>query len=511
MRKSRVTLLHLGLTGLLTGLHCYSPAQQVQVQYNTGTTYQTIRNFSASDAWSCQFTGNWPDAKKNAMADWLFSMDTLGDGSPKGIGLSLWRMNIGAGSTQQGANSGIRDEWRRASALALDGTPESAEVKAQLWFMQAARSRGVEQFLGFYNSPPVQLTRNGKAFATNKVTNIDSTQYSAFAAQAVKAVQHIKTATGITLDYLSPINEPQWDWSDGGQEGSPYYNREISGVFKAMHTAFKSNGLTTKLLVGEAGSHKYMLPNSDRPGKDDQVKAFFQKNPTTYLGNLNTISRTIASHSYFSTSPAAEAIDLRKRVAAQVAGVKGLEFWQSEYCILGDNAGEIDGNKKDTGITAALYVAGVIHKDLVYANAAAWQWWIAISAYDYKDGLIYIDQKKEDGNYSDSKMLWALGNYSRFVRPGMRRFEVATTGNVQASGFAGAGNKELVFVLVNAGNEAQQVSLVNARGNKNTSAVPVTTYTTSAAGKLLKGSATAANTTIPAKSIVTVILQTKKK
>jgi hypothetical protein len=37
-------------------------------------TYQTIENFGASDCWSVQFTGNWPDAKKNAMADWLFSL-----------------------------------------------------------------------------------------------------------------------------------------------------------------------------------------------------------------------------------------------------------------------------------------------------------------------------------------------------------------------------------------------------------------------------------------------------
>lgn len=507
MRKTRVTFLHLGLTGLLTAVCCYGPAQQVQVQYNTGTTYQTMRNFAASDAWACQFTGNWPEAKKNAMADWLFSMDTLSDGSPKGIGLSLWRMNIGAGSTQQGNQSGIRDQWRRAAAPAVDGRPESAEVKAQLWFMQAARSRGVQQFLGFYNSPPVQLTRNGKAFATNKVTNIDSSNYAAFAAQAVKAVQHIKKSTGILLNYLSPINEPQWDWSDGGQEGSPYYNREISGVFKAMHAAFKSSGLSTKLLVGEAGSHKCMLPDSDKPGKDNQVKAFFQKDADTYLGNLSTVSRSIASHSYFTTSPAVEAIALRRRVAAQVAGVKGLEFWQSEYCILGDNAGEIDGNKKDTGITSALYLAGVVHKDLVYANAAAWQWWIAISAYDYKDGLIYIDKQKEDGSYSDSKMLWALGNYSRFVRPGMQRIEAAAAGNVQVSAFAG--KKELVFVLINSGDQPQQVRLVNARGGN--TAVPVTTYTTSAAGKLHKGSATAENTPIPAKSIVTVILQTKKK
>src|SRR5690349_7168247 len=86
-------------------------------------TYQTIHNFSASDAWSCQFVGNWPDAKRNAMADWLFSMDTAANGNPRGIGLSMWRFNLGAGSSEQGSASGIRDEWRRAeSFLEADGS-----------------------------------------------------------------------------------------------------------------------------------------------------------------------------------------------------------------------------------------------------------------------------------------------------------------------------------------------------------------------------------------------------
>src|SRR5947208_3635084 len=72
--------------------------QTLDIRIDLGKTYQTIENFGASDAWSCQFTGNWPDHDRNAMADWLFSMDTLANGNPKGIGLSLWRFNIGAGS-----------------------------------------------------------------------------------------------------------------------------------------------------------------------------------------------------------------------------------------------------------------------------------------------------------------------------------------------------------------------------------------------------------------------------
>ena len=65
------------------------------IVFDPSKTYQAIDNFAASDAWSCQFVGNWPEEKKNAIADLLFSTDTLKDGTPKGIGLSMWRYNIG--------------------------------------------------------------------------------------------------------------------------------------------------------------------------------------------------------------------------------------------------------------------------------------------------------------------------------------------------------------------------------------------------------------------------------
>lgn len=506
----RLTLSHLGLALILSGSACGVYAQQAQpvrVVFDAATTYQTVRNFSASDAWSCQFVGNWPDAKKNAIADWLFSMDTLANGTPKGIGLSLWRTNLGAGSTQQGDSSGIKDEWRRAATFTTKGKG-SSEIKAQLWFMEAAKKRGVTQFLGFFNSPPVTITRNGKAFATGGNTNLDSTAYKAFALYTVSAIQQVKKKTGITFNYLSPVNEPQWGWSDGGQEGNPYYNREISGVVKAMHSAFADKGLSTKLLVTESGEHKFLFPQSDKPGKDDQVNDFFGASAAGYIGNLSTVSPVIASHSYFTTSPAARAIDIRKHIAAQVATVKGLEFWQSEYCILGDNGGEIDGNKRDTGITAALYLARVVHNDLVYANAAAWQWWTAISAYDYKDGLVYIDKNKTDGNYYDSKMLWALGNYSRFVRPGMKRIAVTANEQLEVSGYTDTNTQQLVFVVINTGKEAQQLSFSNGNTPATQQAV---LYTTSATGSLQKSAGTLHNTIIPAKSIVTVITNNNLK
>jgi O-glycosyl hydrolase len=491
---------------------CYTllaKAQQpatIVIHFNEKDTRQTIRNFAASDAWACQFTGNWPDQKRNAMADWLFSMDTSANGNPKGIGLSMWRFNIGAGSAEQGDSSGIRDPWRRAARFPLSKEDKrTAELEGQLWFLQAAKKRGVNQFLGFFNSPPVWLTKNGKAYANGGKCNIDSSHYTAFADYAAGVIKSIKESTGVNFNYLSPVNEPQWDWSDGGQEGCPYTNAEISSLVIKFNTVFLQNKINTQLLITESGDLKYLLKDSDKPGKGNQVRDFFSPLSPLYVGNLPTLTHAVASHSYFTTSPLPHAVALRNTLKDSISEYKDLAYWQSEYCILGDNAGEINGSKRDIGMNAALYIARVINTDLTEADAASWEWWTAISAYDYKDGLIYIDKNKTDGNYYSSKMLWALGNYSRFVRPGMKRIQANFTPvkDLYVSGFIKS-NKQLVWVLVNAGNTEQTVSFSDADAAHQHKRMVV--YKTDSSEDLGKHVVTGTQLQLPAQSIITVIL-----
>lgn len=478
----------------------------VSVNIDLSKKYQHVNNFGASDAWSCQFIGNWPDKKKNKIADLLFSADTLADGSPKGIALSLWRFNIGAGSTQQGQQSGIKDEWRRAeSFLNTDGTYNWQKQAGQVWFLKAAKMRGVNRFLGFVNSPPIQFTINGKAFANAGNTNIAPDHYNAFAEYLSRVVKGVEQASGVKLNYVSPVNEPQWDWSDGGQEGSPYNNTEIAGVVKAVNGTFIKNKIGAKLMVSEAGSINYLLAANDKPDKDNQLNDFFNPVSTNYIGDLPGVSKTIAGHSYFTTSPKALAIKTRVILADSVAA-RNIDFWQSEYCILGDNAGEIDGKERDLGIDAALYLASVIHTDLTVANASAWQWWTAISAYNYKDGLIYVDKNKTDGNYYDSKMLWALGNYSRFIRPGAVRVDVKVGENAALNNpllvSAFENGRSFITVFVN-----QNPTNVNVNLNVNGNIDQVRIYTTSQTNNLKAssiGSVKNKNLIIPARSVVTL-------
>ena len=428
----------------------------VTVRIDATKTYQTIANFGASDAWACQFVGNWPAAKKDVIADLLFSQESGPGGQPKGIGLSQWRFNIGAGSAQQGEQSGIKDEWRRAeSFLTADGNYDWSRQAGQQWFLKAAQKRGVKQFLGFLNSPPVQLTVNGKAYATKAQTNLASTNYAALGTYIAKVIAGIKQTTGITFDYISPINEPQWDWSDGGQEGSPFRNDEMAGVVKAVSAALVKQRLPTKILITEAGKLDYLLTTGDKPNRGDQLGAFFGNTAApTYLGSTPQVAPVLAGHSYFTTSPVTQAVAVRRQLAARVAAVPKLTYWQSEYCILGDNAGEINGSPRDLSITPALYLARVIHHDLATASAAAWQWWLAISPYDYKDGLVYINKEKTDGTFQASKMLWALGNYSRYIRPGAVRVaatlaDSASAGSLLVSSYRSPTGKQLITVVVN--------------------------------------------------------------
>src|ERR1700712_5995544 len=86
-------------------------------------TVQTIRNIGASACWYGEEIGKtWPMVQKQRMAELLFSKEADVSGQPKGIGLSAFRFNIGAGTAEQGDSSGIKDPSHRVECfLSPDG------------------------------------------------------------------------------------------------------------------------------------------------------------------------------------------------------------------------------------------------------------------------------------------------------------------------------------------------------------------------------------------------------
>lgn len=83
------------------------------------------------------------------------------------------------------------------------------------------------------------------------------------------------------------------------------------------------------------------------------------------------------------------------------------------------------GGYYDFSMRTGLYVARIMHHDLVYGQAKSWSWWRAMGS-DYKDGLIrvYSTDNWKSGKAIPSKLMWCMGNFSRFIRPGATRYPV---------------------------------------------------------------------------------------
>lgn len=404
-------------------------------EINMEDTLQIIDGFGASDAWTMQHIGLWPDEVRRQAADWLFSTEKDSTGRPKGIGLSVWRFNIGAGSAAQRNASGIASpEMRTECFINPDGTYDWSRQTQQRVFMQMAKERGVRSFVGFFNSPPVNFTQNGLATNTGRdgTLNLRSDCYDDFADFAANVVEGLLQHDGIRLSYVCPVNEPDgyWNWIGPKQEGSPATNREISRLAKEFSRAFTEKNLDTKILLSESSDYRCVFGTHKTDWqRGNAVQTFFSPDSAaTFLGTTPLVPRLIAAHSYWTDTPVRSLRDYRVQLHDSLAKY-GVGFWQTEVCIMSNDVEIGGGNRFDQTMRTALYVARIIHHDLVFAHARSWQWWRAVGG-DYKDGLLreYVN----DGTGSrvvDSKLLWAFGNYSLFIRSGARRMGVTVYNN----------------------------------------------------------------------------------
>lgn len=500
-----------------------------ELSINLDANLQTMESFGASDAWQCNFIGkNWPSDKKNKIADLLFSKELDTDGNPKGIGLSLWRFNLGSGSTEQGDASDIGDEWRRTECFTTDGVSYNMNKQAgQVWFMKAARERGLEKLLAFTNSAPVYLTQNGKAHATIKeFYNLKDGKMPELADFWATSLDKLKTEQGLTIDYVSPFNEPQYEWDGSAQEGSPATNANIYSFVKVLSPALQAKGLESKIVVGEGGSYEPLYKTiSGKESRSNQIDYFFGVNSAKNIAGLSNVKKTISAHSYWQAWPLSELVYSRQSAATRAQSVGGLSLWSTEYCVL-ESPGITElpgggGPGRDLGMQTALWTARIISTDISIGGVTSWQWWTAISRGDYKDGLIHVDDNasngagnadycKNDGYIRDAKTLWALGNFSFFVKPGMVRVQIPSVDNatsvndVMVTAYKDQATKKLVVVAVNISKSAKAYKL-NLSGGALTDN-KLTPYTTSETLSLKKGTAVeASGFEIPAKSVVTYV------
>ncbi|SFL45056.1 O-Glycosyl hydrolase [Gracilibacillus orientalis] len=373
---------------------------------------QTIEGFGVSGAWWSQAVGGWTNDKRNQIINLLFDQDV-------GIGLSIYRYNIGAGSGEE-----ISDPWRRTESFEVEkGIYNWSHDGNAKRVLKEIHRKGVQNFVAFANSPTARMTKSGLVTGEeNGKSNLKEDRYEDFAVYLVDVINHLIKDEGIPITYLSPINEPQWDWRrEKGQEGCHYTPDECVKLLKTLQNKIEQQSVKdVKVSAIEAGEWKTAQEYIDPIFTDNKLM--------TALTNFD-------AHSYWS-----EPGDKIKIANYMNKNYPSIKLNMSEWTEM--------QQKRDYGMDSALVLANTIHDDLTLANVSSWQYWIAVSKYDFHDGLIYTNEGTEDVEVT--KRLWAMGNYSKFIRPGAKRIKLSEEpDSLKTSLFYDETIQQLIYVVIN--------------------------------------------------------------
>lgn len=487
------------------------------VTISPGQTFQTITSFGASDCWSPAFVGKSWTKGRDGITELLFSSDIV-NGQPKGIALSQWRVNLGGGSAAQGDASGIEDKTRRAeSYLTADLTLDWTRCEGQRYFMSRAKELGCNNFVLFSNTPPVQYTYNGKGFSNRGASsNLKPEHYGDFAKYMADVAAHY-TGEGYQVSHISPVNEPQYNW-DGGQEGSGWTNDEVARLARELDAELTARGLSTDILLGESGDWEYLYKIKSDAARSNVLQSFFTPASPAYVGDLPHVKKLICGHSYWTDGTWDGMRNVRKQLA-QAASQYGVDVWQSEWSMLGDNYSQTEFGTYDaaTEMDIALYMSKVIHNDLTVANVTSWSYWTSmdVSRWGHKNRFLLISlvpaggeygDLEQEGTYRATATLWTLGNYSRFIRPGYRRIalNLNETLNFFGSAWMSPDGDKIVAVYTNLSDRA--VRLGETHEGWSNEPLSVTTYTTTGTKNLVEAAVAAGKQVVlDPKSVTTVV------
>lgn len=396
-----------------------------------GTTYQTIDGFGASAAWWSQSVGAWDNADE--------ILGLLYD-KKDGIGLNIYRYNLGAGSRDINDTTMYIDDERTNCFLQANGTYNWNNDAIAMNSLALAKKHNSDLKLTlFANSPPVYMTDNGRAYVdigANK--NLSTNKYQAYADYMIKCAEHF-IDLGYNVSEISPINEPEWGWTgwqlgDGsiscGQEGCHWTYSDACNFYNNYMIPALQNSQKCNLTVGLSVWESAQMRHSDF--WSNYLNTFFSTASKYSKNNANIRSYvdSVDIHSYWGDASA------RIGTKNDIDNLKnGKKIRCSEYCQMYNdyNTGVVahinaeGGSTKGLSIDYGIAMADIIYQDMTILNAVEWDWWTAVGKGVYTDSLIYADNNTH--NYETSKRLYCLGNYSKFIQAGAKRVAVSTESN----------------------------------------------------------------------------------
>ncbi|MGH7979405.1 MAG: hypothetical protein ACREE6_08515, partial [Limisphaerales bacterium] len=213
----------------------------------------------------------------------------------------------------------------------------------------------------------------------------------------------------VNLYAISIQNEPDADVTS--YEACQWSASQIHDFVTNLYAALQAKGV---------GSTKIILPEDENWRTNLLVAAMSDPNVAPDVGIL-------ACHNYDGSPPEDVPAPLSTFSNPNAA------TWETEVSLLSGS---------DDTITNAIYWAERIHLFLTVAQVNAWHYWWLMPYGSGNEGLV-------DDNYSPTKRMFALGQFSRFVRPNFYRISANNNGSALVSAYKDSASPAFAIVAIN--------------------------------------------------------------
>ncbi|MCD8040287.1 MAG: hypothetical protein LUF82_02095 [Clostridia bacterium] len=416
------------------------------LEIDDGTTYQTVNGWGASSAWWSQ------EVPQNSSAAATLAGELY---SESGMGLTIYRYNIGGGSADLGEYGGntatqsafIAENYDyNKSALENFSDPDNYDFSRDgnaIEFLKLCCSQSgstVQRIVLFCNSPHYLLTQSGTTHGAYEYqNNLPEENYEAFSAYILMYVDYFNSL-GYSVYSVSPVNEPQnrWNGVSSVQEGCHFEPENLAAFYNVFTQELSDynalNGTNIKTDVLESSNYNVY----DSKGRI--MEYIYEMSGYSYFDSLSSIS----VHSYADDTLSQET---RKSFVYMLTNLYGdkLEIDMSEVCQMSADV--------DNGMGSGMWLAQLINLDMTILNASSWSWWLGTGDGTYNDGLLNWD--RQSGEITYTKRYYVLSQYSSFIKSGYTRCgaEVSSAKDIAVSCYT-SGSGKTVAVVVNTGKAA---------------------------------------------------------
>jgi O-glycosyl hydrolase len=244
-------------------------------------------------------------------------------------------------------------------------------------------------------SPPARWKDSGRLTG---VGSLKHEYYRDYAEYLTDFLDYYHKILGVDIDVLSLQNEPgiAAPW-----QSCVWTGEELRDFLIILAPIIRARGLNPRLMLSEGtswtGAWSHLTPTLDDP-------------------DSRRFLSIMASHSYGSPD------DKARGQFAEATSSYGLPVWMSEMSLM------IPPQPDDPGMSAALRIAGYLHRDLVEGHASAWIYCFAIFTSQFQGSMGVLSPADGKGPVQGAlvvpKRFWAMANYSHFVRPGWRLMQI---------------------------------------------------------------------------------------